>query len=480
MMRQNGLQMSVSNAELSRMVRSGMMRLFELQRDATGDWGWWENGETDSWMTAYAIYGLGVAHQQGYVLSQYQRERIRSGAKTQAGKIIERLDRPSSKDSKRAGYVAEQLKTLAFLLYGLAQADEREIVNAYRNRLNPDKMDAEGLAYLILMHKTLGNSNPEAEAKLDRLVVAENGMRHWRAEQNEAVSTGDDLTATAAGLRALIAVNRNDPRIPSILRWLMHKRTDHYWESTRDTAWVLMAFADYLGSSREIGANGTVALTLNGTPLQTFSLNGDLSKEKEIAIRIGANQLKPNKNEIRLERTGGGTVPIFYAIDSRQTVTQDELPAVTNAGIKIQREYRRLLTPKRGDTTWSERTEATENQMTTGDKIRVKLSLTIPNDMAYVLIEDPFPSGCDPMERGDASEMVEEWQYWYDGVTVRDDRIAFFVRDLPKGTYTLEYNLRAQTSGTCGALPTLLQAMYVPELKAESRSDRIVIRRAER
>lgn len=474
MMKQNGLRMSVSSENLSRMVRSGMMRLFELQH-SEGDWGWWENGETDSWMTAYAIYGLAIAQKQGYSVSNTLQQNIREGAKKQAEKILERLDRPSSKDSKQAGYVAEQLKTLAFLLYGLALSDESGLVKTYRVRLNPTKMDAEGLAYLVLLQKAQGKSAPEASAKLDRLLVAENGMMHWKAVG--ADTTGSDLTATAAGLRALLTVNRNDPRIPAILRWLMFKRTDGYWGTTRDTAWTLMALVDYLGTTQEISANGTVALTLNGSPLQTVSLDGDQAKEKEIVIRIGAKQLRPDRNEIRLERNGG-TLPVFYAIESRQTVNQDELPAVSNAGIQVKREYRRLLAPKKGNSSYEERTEATQNQMTAGDKIRVRLTLVIPKDMAYVLIEDPFPSGCDPMERGDASEMTEEWKFWYDGVTVRDDRIAFFVRSLPAGTHTIEYNLRAQTSGTCGALPTLLQAMYVPELKAESRSDRVTIARA--
>jgi uncharacterized protein YfaS (alpha-2-macroglobulin family) len=61
-------------------------------------------------------------------------------------------------------------------------------------------------------------------------------------------------------------------------------------------------------------------------------------------------------------------------------------------------------------------------------------------------------------------------------VDVRDSKIAFFVRSLPKGTSVIEYNLRAKTHGSYHAMPTLLQGMYSPDMHAESAEDRIMIR----
>ena len=478
LMQKNGFTLSHSQAELSKMVRSGIARLTELQHKDTGEWGWWENDKTDLWMTAYALYGIGTAKQEGYTISPNLLKTATEGAKKSLAAVQENLDRPSSQDSKRANYVTEQEKIRVFLLYSLAQLGETGTVSHYRIQVRPAKMDAEGLAYLILLDKRLGTTNTAAFNLLDKKLIAENGMMHWKSGvESDALGTGSDLTATAMGLRALLTVNRNDARIPSILRWMMYKRTDNYWATTRDTAWVLMALAEYLQDKPALSANGTLSLTLNGSPLQTIALDGELGKEKEIVIRVPASKLRPDKNEIRFSRNGG-TIPVFYTVEARQTIQQDEIPAFSNAGIQVKREYLRLLPPRKGDLTYKERTEATQNKLTAGDKIRVRLTLTVPNDMAYVLIEDPFPSGCETMERGDSSEVADEWQYWYDAINVRDDRIAFFVRSLPKGTHTLEYNLRAQTAGQCGALPTLLQAMYVPELKAESNSAHLTIERA--
>ena len=95
--------------------------------------------------------------------------------------------------------------------------------------------------------------------------------------------------------------------------------------------------------------------------------------------------------------------------------------------------------------------------------------------MDYVLIEDPFPAGCEVSERGSADEVVE-WGYWYSSVDIRDSKIAFFARSVPKGVSVIEYNLRAKTHGSYHAMPTLLQGMYSPDMHAESAEDRVMIR----
>jgi uncharacterized protein YfaS (alpha-2-macroglobulin family) len=50
----------------------------------------------------------------------------------------------------------------------------------------------------------------------------------------------------------------------------------------------------------------------------------------------------------------------------------------------------------------------------------------------------------------------------------RDQSVDFFIRSLPRGTHTLRYQLRAETPGTFKALPATAEAMYAPELRANS------------
>jgi alpha-2-macroglobulin len=47
---------------------------------------------------------------------------------------------------------------------------------------------------------------------------------------------------------------------------------------------------------------------------------------------------------------------------------------------------------------------------------------------------------------------------------------------LPQGRHNLSYQLRAEIPGTFSALPTRAEAMYAPELKANSDEMKIEVR----
>jgi uncharacterized protein YfaS (alpha-2-macroglobulin family) len=53
-------------------------------------------------------------------------------------------------------------------------------------------------------------------------------------------------------------------------------------------------------------------------------------------------------------------------------------------------------------------------------------------------------------------------------VEFRDERVAFFSRWLARGKHSVSYRLRAEIPGAYHALPARAQAMYAPELKANS------------
>jgi uncharacterized protein YfaS (alpha-2-macroglobulin family)/5-hydroxyisourate hydrolase-like protein (transthyretin family) len=449
-----GILTSAQVSGLPQMVRDSLARLYRFQHQK-GGWGWWEQDADDPWMTAYVLYGLSEAQADGYPVS---RNALARGRKAAAEMLA----------------TVQDDNTKAFLLYALALAGDRTTPRAARNSLRLGALSSEALAHVVLLDKLLGESAREAMDLLDRKAVSEGGMLHWKSGRANIWDWNDRL-ATAAALRAMLAINRRDPRIPAVLRWLMANRTGEYWESTRDTSWVVAALCDYLaGKPQEAAPTGEVRILLNGQAFRSYTLTPDLIREPEIVLRLPATALRPGKNTVLLERTGGSST-VFYSVELRQKVAMEDMPAVSPYKIGIKREYLRVLPKKIGQDSWTLQTEPTGNRLRQGDRIRVRLTLTVPQDMAYVLIEDPFPSGCEVTERGTAEE-TELWGFWYSSVDVRDDRIAFFARTLTKGEHVIEYNLRAQTPGSYHALPTLLQGMYIPETRGESAEARVEVR----
>jgi uncharacterized protein YfaS (alpha-2-macroglobulin family) len=255
----------------------------------------------------------------------------------------------------------------------------------------------------------------------------------------------------------------------------MRSRTGEYWEDTRSTSWVLAALCEYLDT--ESGGSvptGTVTVKLNGRAVQSYALDSTSGTEGDLVLRVPPGEVVHGKNDLSLERTGGSST-VFYTVELRQTVSAEDMAAFEPSKISIKREYLRRVPKKAGADYWTLQTEPSGNRFKQGDRLIVRLTVKVPQEVSYVLIEDPYPSGFEVTERGMSDEVVV-WSYWWSAIDVRDDKIAFFARSLTKGEHVIEYNLRAQTPGANHALPTMLQAMYEPSIRAYSPEARIEIK----
>ncbi|MCW3054330.1 MAG: Large extracellular alpha-helical protein, partial [Chthonomonadales bacterium] len=462
-LKQHGMSDVKRQEELPRMVRAGLNRLYRFQHYESGGWGWWEHDEDDAWMTAYVLYGLATARAEGYKVADNALTKGRAAA-------VKMVQNPKT-----------SADNVAFLLYALALNGDSATARSEFDRVLKAHPNGTGYAYLVLAAKLIGLDTTAPLALMNKQAEWTDGTLHWKrhTEYLNYSWDWDDSEMTAMALRAQLAVNPQDPRVNGMLRWLMLHRTGDFWGSTRDTAWVLAAFCDYLKDQSGFSAGGQVTIKLNGVARQTYTLTPDLLKEAQLTLRVPTSELRPDKNDVTLERSGGSS-PIFYSVEWKQTVATEDMPALSPPPVKgetltVTREYLRLKPEKVGSDSWSLQTEPTRNQLGQGDRIRVRLTINAPRDMAYVLIEDPFPSGCEVNERGDASEVVD-WGYWWQGVDVRDDHIAFFAKTISKGQHVIEYNLRAQTPGTYHVLPSLVQGMYTPETRAETAETRVEIK----
>ncbi len=100
-----------------------------------------------------------------------------------------------------------------------------------------------------------------------------------------------------------------------------------------------------------------------------------------------------------------------------------------------------------------------------GDLIRVIIKIRSDTPRRYILVESPFPSGCEMMETyRDESEY--SWYFWYSGFDLKDDKIAYLIYDLPAGENKLEFTLRAEKPGVYTASSAKMSNMYDPEIRA--------------
>ena len=123
----------------------------------------------------------------------------------------------------------------------------------------------------------------------------------------------------------------------------------------------------------------------------------------------------------------------------------------------------------------------------TGDVIRVKITLVAPNDLHYLVLEDPLPAGCEAIDRSLATTSVvtegpelertdreNPWGrygwgwWWFRHSELRDEKVALFADYLPRGTYEYTYLIRASVPGEFLTLQTMAYEMYFPEVWGRS------------
>ena len=107
-----------------------------------------------------------------------------------------------------------------------------------------------------------------------------------------------------------------------------------------------------------------------------------------------------------------------------------------------------------------------------GDIIEVVMSVKTKNDVEYLMLSDPKPAGCE--SRDTVSGYA--WMGTVSGYKeIGDEEIRVFLSSLPMGEYQISHRLRAERPGRFSALPAVLEAMYAPELRGNSREHKISI-----
>jgi uncharacterized protein YfaS (alpha-2-macroglobulin family) len=443
-----GLENEELEAELPKMVKAGVERLYNFQH-GDGGWGWWTDDETHPYMTAYVCYGLLKAREADFDVRD---DVLGKGLKS----LADQLD----------GAKGDKGSTYLYMLYVLAEAqrDEgaRELVDAFKKRNKSDAYELSLLA-LALAKRGMTSKAQVALDDLDEIAVEEGAFVHFTGVGEWHYSWHDSpIQATATALRAIVATRGgDDEKLEGIVRWLALKRRGNYWRSTQETAAVVFALSDYLAVTGELEGdyvahvlvNGAEAGTLRVTPENVAAAKLHLYlKDKEGAVKAGDNDV-----QVQVDGTG----KVYYSTLLTYYKQEDEISPV-DEGFAVSRKYYRLA---KGGT---EAVEGIPDVVKSGDRFRVDVTFGVARPMEYVILEDYFPSGFEVDEEALAREYYYDWYQRNFYRERRDEKMVFFFTELSAGEYTVSYVIRAEQPGRHLALPAKASLMYAPEVWGSS------------
>ncbi len=261
-----------------------------------------------------------------------------------------------------------------------------------------------------------------------------------------------------------------------LVKYLINNRKHAtYWNSTRDTALVVEALADYIKASGEDKPDLTVEVWLDGQKRKEVKIDAENLFTFENSFALTGTALEPGRHTIEVRKTGRG--PLYWNGYLSNFTLEDN---IEHAGLELQvaRHYYKLTPVEktvevaggRGQVVNQqvEKYERTEipnlGSVASGDLIEIELIVESKNDYEYILLEDMKAAGCEPVSVQSGYNGNELGAY----MELRDNRLALFVRSLPRGKHSVSYRMRAEIPGRFSALPTRASAMYAPELKGNS------------
>jgi alpha-2-macroglobulin len=450
-------------ANLTTLVNTGLQRLY-VRQHVDGGWGWWSNDTSDAYISAYVVFGLAEAKKAGFAVSDGVIER---GVTYLQGQLVRPIETSET----------WQLNRQAFILYTLADAGQGNtsatvLLFDYRTRL-----DTYARAYLALTFSLIDANDARINTLLSDInsaaILSATGA-HWEEKQRDEWNMNTDTRSTAIVLDALARLDKNNALIPNVVRWLMVARKAAAWETTQETAWALIGLTDWMSVSGELNGNYAYDLSLNGKSLASGNVNADNLRDP-IKLRVAVSDLfKDQANRLVISR-GDGAGRLYYTANLNLYYPVESVRAASR-GIIVSRQYY-IKTPDCGGVNQPVCQPVTAAKV--GDNIQVKVTLIAPNDLYYVVLEDPFPAGAEAVDTslqttsvvGQAPELKPSdplyygWGWWwFSNTDLRDEKVVLFATYLPKGTYEYNYTLHAALTGTYRVIPTHANEFYFPEV----------------
>ena len=462
-MRELGLEDPELEARLDRALDDGLQTLLSRQNQ-DGGWGWWAESPSDTYLTAYALYGLVQARQAGDLVSQSSIDA--AVAYLQADIVLPDLLRQST-----------SLDRQAVALYVLAAAGEGDL---RVTRAMADAREGLSLWARALTAQTLSDLAPDDEhltallADLNSQAVRSATGAHWEDLVTERSLMASPVRTTAHALQALLELDPQNPLIPDAVRWLLAARSsDGAWASTHESAWAILALTDWIRASGSLQADYNYSLTLNAQTLSEGTASaGVLAPSVTLTTPIGElNPSAPNQLSVR---RGPGNGTLAYTAHLTVFRPVEEVEAVSR-GLTVHRE----LFCYDGYCGGSDDPCLPATSAEVGDNLLVRVTLITPSDQYYLVVEDPYPAGAEPIDtrlqtspnavaaalQALADPLGGGWGWWwFRRAELGDDHLALFADYLPAGTYQYTYLLHAAFPGEYRVLPTRAWAFYFPEV----------------
>lgn len=434
-------------------------KLGELQ-NADGAWSWYKGMQGSRYVTTQVMEMLvrlnALTHQDA---DSRMQPMIQKGFEYLGKQAAEEYK--SMKEAEKKGAVglrpSEQVLRYLYIcaLDGKAPVDEKV------NRYFIDKLSGEGKE-LTIYGKALGaiilqQAGKVAEARLfmqslmEYSVVTDEMGRYFDTPKARYSWFSYKIPTEVAAMEAIQRITKDTKAIDEMKRWLLKQKQTQTWETpiaTADAVYALMA----TGASDLLANTGGVEITLGKEVIRTPADNaiGYIKKT------VSGDVMNIKKVSVDKEGTGMG----WGAVYAQYLESMDQIGEQGN-GLSVSRQL------YKGDEALNE-----SAPLKVGDRITVRLTVKADRDMDFVQIKDDRAACIEPLQAVSGFRWGNGLGYYQ---ATKDASTQFFIDQMRKGTYVIEYQVYVNRTGEYQAGIATVQSAYAPEFGGHTRGYRVMV-----
>lgn len=434
-------------------------KLGELQ-NADGAWSWYKGMQGSRYVTTQVMEMLvrlnALTHQDA---DSRMQPMIQKGFEYLGKQAAEEYK--SMKEAEKKGAVgirpSEQVLRYLYIcaLDGKAPVDEKV------NRYFIDKLSGEGKE-LTIYGKALGaiilqQSGKVAEARLfmqslmEYSVVTDEMGRYFDTPKARYSWFSYKIPTEVAAMEAIQRITKDTKAIDEMKRWLLKQKQTQTWETpiaTADAVYALMA----TGASDLLANTGGVEITLGKEVIRTPADDAIGYIKKTVSGDV------MNIKKVRVDKEGAGMG--WGAVYAQYLESMDQIGEQGN-GLSVSRQL------YKGDEALNE-----SAPLKVGDRITVRLTVKADRDMDFVQIKDDRAACMEPLQAVSGFRWGNGLGYYQ---ATKDASTQFFIDQMRKGTYVIEYQVYVNRTGEYQAGIATVQSAYAPEFGGHTGGYRVMV-----
>ena len=434
-------------------------KLGELQ-NADGAWSWYKGMQGSRYVTTQVMEMLvrlnSLTHQDA---DSRMQPMIQKGFEYLGKQAAEEYK--SMKEAEKKGAVGLRPSEQVLRYLYICALDGKAPVDKKVNRYFIDKLSGEGKE-LTIYEKALGaiilqQAGKVAEARLfmqslmEYSVVTDEMGRYFDTPKARYSWFSYKIPTEVAAMEAIQRITKDTKAIDEMKRWLLKQKQTQTWETpiaTADAVYALMA----TGASDLLANTGGVEITLGKEVIRTPADDAIGYIKKTVSGDV------MNIKKVRVDKEGAGMG--WGAVYAQYLESMDQIGEQGN-GLSVSRQL------YKGDEALNESVP-----LKVGDKITVRLTVKADRDMDFVQIKDDRAACMEPLQAVSGFRWGNGLGYYQ---ATKDASTQFFIDQMRKGTYVIEYQVYVNRTGEYQAGIATVQSAYAPEFGGHTGGYRVMV-----